>query len=80
MELLQEEMRRILVFLVWQAEWWEKQCRIKVCTDTGIADGVSAYAMRQAALRQSLHNRFQFAWRNVAELVNISCVESATMP
>ena len=80
MELLQEEMRHILAFLMWQVEWWEKQCRIKVSTDTAIADGVSAYAMRQATLRRSLHERFQCAWRNVAEFVNMDCAESAIMP
>ena len=71
MELLQEEMCCILSFLMWQAEWWEKQSRFKPDADAEVADGLSAYGLRQAALRRSLHERCQFAWRNVPEFLNV---------
>ena len=70
-ELLQEEMRRILAFLMWQANWWENQSRSEPGTEVEAAEGLIAYALRQADLRRRLHDRFEFAWRNVAEFVKI---------
>ncbi|KAF9490476.1 hypothetical protein BDN71DRAFT_1523131 [Pleurotus eryngii] len=49
-QLLKEEMRRVLAFLRWQAEWWEG----KVCDDESVprvlAEGLTAYARRQASI------------------------------
>ncbi|KAF9456024.1 hypothetical protein BDZ94DRAFT_1353138 [Collybia nuda] len=53
-ELLQEEMRRILVFLEWQAIWWEHQGTAAYSLDSTTKEGMIAYANKQASLRLTL--------------------------
>ncbi|KAG1839753.1 hypothetical protein DFJ58DRAFT_718504 [Suillus subalutaceus] len=55
-ELLQEEMRRVSCFLRWHASWWKK----KIAEHT--LQGLSAYAYRQARLRDKLAHCFEIKW------------------
>ncbi|KAG2095920.1 uncharacterized protein F5147DRAFT_584384 [Suillus discolor] len=52
-ELLLEEMRRVVVFLKWQAEWWSGRANTRAL-EPADEEGAVAYAYRQAALRLSL--------------------------
>ncbi|KAG1870583.1 hypothetical protein DFJ58DRAFT_852169 [Suillus subalutaceus] len=63
-ELLQEEMRRVSCFLRWHASWWKKKIvehTLQVGT-TADNEGLSAYAYRQAQLRDELAHCFEIKW------------------
>ncbi|KAF8171891.1 hypothetical protein BJ912DRAFT_1025110 [Pholiota molesta] len=70
-QLLQEEMRRVLAFLEWQSEWWRK-CGgdLSHVVDPVIKEGMIAYRERQASIRLALRDRFQNLWHGRDELMN----------
>lgn len=68
-ELLLEEMRRVIEFLKWQAEWWGGQVSSRSLGSVVDQEGLAAYARRQAALRLSLVTSFQHLWRDVPMFV-----------
>jgi hypothetical protein len=74
-QLLQEEMRRVLEFLRWQANWWREQgkrrSRASTTPNSEEAEGFLAYAELQAALRQLLCEQFEHTWRFVEEWVRL---------
>ncbi|KAK7450187.1 hypothetical protein VKT23_013070 [Stygiomarasmius scandens] len=59
--LLQEEMRRCLVTLEWQAEQWEQRANIDTFEGERL-EGSSAYAFEQAAIRRQIAERFERIW------------------
>ncbi|KAK7435536.1 hypothetical protein VKT23_019587 [Stygiomarasmius scandens] len=61
--LLQEEMRRCLVTLEWQAQQWEAKTKIDNF-DGERKEGASAYAFQQAELRRGLALRFKGLWNS----------------
>ncbi|KAG1843694.1 hypothetical protein C8R48DRAFT_618502 [Suillus tomentosus] len=61
-ELLHEEMRRVLQFLDWQAEWWDEQQDRRDCETTAEREGLVAYANKQADIRRRLASRFRLLW------------------
>ncbi len=72
-ELIQEEMRRVLAFLKWQAEWWRAQGGdLMHVNDVTIRDGMKAYRERQARIREDLYDRFEFMWRGRDHLLSQS--------
>ncbi|KAK7050311.1 CxC2 domain-containing protein [Favolaschia claudopus] len=54
-DLLEEEMRRILVFLDWKAGWWREL--------NGLKEGLVAYAERQAGIQEAIKQRFESDWQ-----------------
>ncbi|KAG1864355.1 hypothetical protein F4604DRAFT_1882078 [Suillus subluteus] len=68
--LLLEEMRRILEFLTWQAKWWDERATSRVPERSEDAEGLAAYAKRQAAICRSLSARFRALWHGVTALVS----------
>ncbi|KAF4612164.1 hypothetical protein D9613_004617 [Agrocybe pediades] len=71
-ELVQEEMRRVLAFLDWHAKWWSSQedgSNWERQPEPAISEGLRAYQRRQAALRQALHAHFKDVWRGVSKSV-----------
>lgn len=61
--LLREEMRRVQVFSRWQADWWTLQtCRLAGLSPEG-AEGIAAYAAKQASIRLQMASRFDDLWR-----------------
>jgi hypothetical protein len=60
--LVTEEMRRVVAFLDWKANWWraQGQCRMDLRGD--IKDGLMAYANRQGHLMQHLAETFAALW------------------
>ncbi|KAF9547934.1 hypothetical protein CPC08DRAFT_729614 [Agrocybe pediades] len=72
LELVQEEMRRVLAFLDWHAEWWSTRGDgggWKVVPEPAISEGMRAYRSRQAALRRALRDQFKETWKDVEDLV-----------
>ncbi|THU78173.1 hypothetical protein K435DRAFT_611589, partial [Dendrothele bispora CBS 962.96] len=59
--LLQEEMRRCLVTLRWQAEHWEKKAHVDTFEGER-KEGASAYAYGQAAIRRQIAAHFEELW------------------
>ncbi|KAH6891811.1 hypothetical protein BKA70DRAFT_1119637, partial [Coprinopsis sp. MPI-PUGE-AT-0042] len=52
--ILQEEMRRVVAYLAWKANWWDSKASLWSDSLTGcsIRHGVSAYAQKQALLQR----------------------------
>ncbi|KAG0701864.1 hypothetical protein DFH29DRAFT_755534, partial [Suillus ampliporus] len=61
-ELLQEEMRRVLQFFDWQANWWDEQQDRLICETAAQHEGLIAYANKQAHIRRQLASRFRVLW------------------
>lgn len=68
-ELLQEEMRRVLQFFSWQVEWWEGQVSRLSGVTAEHEEGVIAYAMRQAHIRRSMRANCVQLWAGTRELL-----------
>ncbi|KAJ7093352.1 hypothetical protein B0H15DRAFT_947488 [Mycena belliarum] len=68
-DLLEEEMRRILAFLSWRAGWWRSQVGRKGLLEGPQLQGETAYALRQAALQVELRARFLREWIDIPELI-----------
>ncbi|KAJ6585954.1 hypothetical protein B0H19DRAFT_1250699 [Mycena capillaripes] len=67
-DLLEEEMRRILVFLEWKAQWWRerKGLRPDIAEDAEMVEGFNAYAERQSSIQEKMKQRFETNWSDVA--------------
>ncbi|KAG1735547.1 hypothetical protein EDB19DRAFT_1993303 [Suillus lakei] len=61
-QLLREEMRRVLAFFEWQAVWWDAQSSQHAFRLPEAAEGGAAYACRQASLRRSMASHFRSMW------------------
>ncbi|KAG2096118.1 uncharacterized protein F5147DRAFT_584181 [Suillus discolor] len=68
-QLLLEEMCRVLAFLAWHAAWWETQGSLRTVDRPEDAEGLLAYAKRQAAICHGLHAKFAEKWKNVGDIV-----------
>ncbi|KAG1855838.1 hypothetical protein C8R48DRAFT_749263 [Suillus tomentosus] len=64
-ELLLEEMRRVLAFLRWQGSWWKECITLRTLNSVPAQEGLSAYACRQSALCVLLIAKFQRLWSDV---------------
>jgi len=63
--LLKEEMRRVLRFLEWKAEWWaDKVGGDSDMPTSGVSAGMRAYALQQADLQTSLKKHFIRLWES----------------
>lgn len=61
--LLNEEMRRVIEFCDWKAEWWMKQARDgRQVESEALADGLQAYASQQARQELRIAERFATKW------------------
>lgn len=61
MQLLREEMRRVLRFLKWKSEWWKAragECR----GDSRVSAGKKAYAAKQASILLAKRRAYESAW------------------
>ncbi|RXW14552.1 hypothetical protein EST38_g11304 [Candolleomyces aberdarensis] len=70
-QLVQEEMDRSLCFFVWKAADWRNKGmapRTKPISAEH-AEGLKAYAERQAVLCESLHDAFKSEWKGVPDLI-----------
>ncbi|KAJ7138480.1 hypothetical protein C8R43DRAFT_1089333 [Mycena crocata] len=62
-QLLREEMRRVLRYLEWQAGWWEERLEPRAGLTLEVAAGVRAYALKQAHLHDRLGAFFKLRWQ-----------------
>lgn len=61
--LLQEEMRRVVMFHEWKSQWWRNQAgRRQTGADSGVIHGVTAYAEKQAHLCELLAQSCVTSW------------------
>ncbi|KAJ6458910.1 hypothetical protein C8R47DRAFT_994891, partial [Mycena vitilis] len=67
-DLLEEEMARVVRFLLWRAGWWNKQIDQKGSVGPQL-EGETAYAARQAALLTKLAEDFSRDWASLPELI-----------
>ncbi|KIL56864.1 hypothetical protein M378DRAFT_188510 [Amanita muscaria Koide BX008] len=70
-QLLQEEMRRVLSYLSYFANLWSQRAATAAtsshqCQDSHVSEGLVAHALRQSKLRSSLHDHFAMLWCNVS--------------
>lgn len=70
-ELLQEEMRRVLAFLHSQAAWWTEQGERWKGLPPDLSAGLRAYAHRQGDCRRELADHFRHIWRHVSAYVEL---------
>lgn len=73
--LLLEEMRRVIEFLKWQANWWKDRGTAAIFVKPTHQEGVLAYAERQAHIRLAMVKHAQELWAAVP-----SIVESRLLP
>lgn len=59
--LLKEEMRRVLAFLEWRANWWLSR-PAKRSAEPSLQEGIQAYANRQAVMFQTMRTSFLDRW------------------
>jgi hypothetical protein len=77
-ELLQEEMRRVLQFLRWHACWWDVTAHSRTLPTAAENEGLIAYATRQAQIRRDLAAKFEFSWmRHLSAVPGVSTVSPA---
>jgi hypothetical protein len=60
--LVTEEMRRVLYFLQWKAQWWSSQSALRLDAPTRVQQGIAAYAAKQAAISHSMAGSFATKW------------------
>jgi hypothetical protein len=60
--LIQEEMRRVVKFHKWKAEWWRGQAGHHSDTSASVIHGVTAYAEKQAYLCECLAQSCVAIW------------------
>ncbi|KAG2047663.1 hypothetical protein BDR06DRAFT_1029543 [Suillus hirtellus] len=61
-QLLHEEMCRVIAFLDWHAGWWDMQGSRHTFSSLKAREGALAYAQRQANLRQKMAVHFKSMW------------------
>lgn len=60
--IIQEEMRRVIAYHEWKAQWWRTQNARRSDTDSDRLHGVAAYAEKQAHLSEQLAQRCAECW------------------
>jgi len=61
-ELLHEEMRRVIQFFRWQVNWWEEQQYLRSDQVPEVLEGLAAYAAKQASIRRAFEAHFCKLW------------------
>jgi hypothetical protein len=71
--IVQEEIRRVLVFFSWKSSWWVDQAARRIIDDDpALVDGIHAYAYKQAAIQSGMRDRCASHWLPVLEQHGIS--------
>jgi hypothetical protein len=61
--LLREEMRRVLEFLRWKADWWSRRIKSRTTADASLSEGLQAYCMEQSYVQSLLSITFRMLWK-----------------
>jgi hypothetical protein len=70
-QLVTEEMRQVICYLDWKANWWVKQGTARTGLRGDITSSLAAYAAKQAYISQSLVNSFAVKWHHIHVRNNI---------
>ncbi|KAJ7609754.1 hypothetical protein DFH06DRAFT_1016897 [Mycena polygramma] len=81
-DLVEEEMRRVLEFLAWKSLWWLEQIdqRPDVVADEILREGFTAYARRQSRMQTELRSRFVESWKDVPRYIKLGRDMLDTIP
>ncbi|KAJ6587763.1 hypothetical protein B0H10DRAFT_2233949 [Mycena sp. CBHHK59/15] len=81
-DLLEEEMRRVLQFLTWQSGWWLEQVgrRDEIEGNAIMREGHAAYAHRQSAQQEALCQRFRDMWEDVPAFIALGRAQLGSLP
>jgi hypothetical protein len=60
--LVEEEMRRVVMFHKWKAQWWQSQAGRRSDADCSVLQGIAAYAEKQAHFCRCLAQSSVAAW------------------
>jgi hypothetical protein len=71
-ELVLEEMRRVLCYMDWRATYWQSLTSKSQVADTAIREGISAYAKKQAHIMRTMGVQFSRQWHYILEGFSIS--------
>lgn len=77
--ILEEEMRRTLRYLEWQAIWWEVRVDSRPGATVQVRAGVRAYALKQAALYRWLAKHFKAEWETKVRVDLEAVMEAADL-
>ncbi|KAF7294627.1 CxC2 domain-containing protein [Mycena indigotica] len=77
--LVEEEMRRVLRFLTWEAKWWRAQVSRAGLDDSSIAAGLRSYALRRASQNEQIMMHFRIKWavgesRALREIITLDSI------
>ncbi|KAJ7186909.1 hypothetical protein C8R46DRAFT_1206901 [Mycena filopes] len=80
-ELLREEMKRVLRFLRWRAQWWEeRRAKRRLNVTPELRAGLEAYAARQAWLAREVARKFKRVWdASAATAVRLAVSEESVL-
>ncbi|KAJ6510913.1 hypothetical protein C8R45DRAFT_965557 [Mycena sanguinolenta] len=68
-DLLEEEMRRVLAFLRWRSGWWGGMVGRRELPAGPQLEGETAYALRQAGIQAEMADEFEREWKDLADLI-----------
>ncbi|KAK6977452.1 CxC2 domain-containing protein [Favolaschia claudopus] len=70
--LLEEEMRRTLVFCGWKARWWQERANVEREVAPAVAEGMRAYALEQADREDRWESKWKAQWAAVRERAKVA--------
>jgi hypothetical protein len=65
--LIEEEMRRVLVYCGWKEKWWIERAGIRQVGCSILQEGIRAYALQQSSLERQRRLRWATQWAAVRE-------------
>ncbi|KAK7005562.1 CxC2 domain-containing protein [Favolaschia claudopus] len=70
-DLLEEEMRRVLQYLAWRTSWWKSLVGLRADKQgIEVEEGHAAYAHKQASYMEGIRARFEAQWGGVGMLLD----------
>ncbi|KAJ7906822.1 hypothetical protein B0H13DRAFT_1880221 [Mycena leptocephala] len=80
-DILEEEMRRVVQFLDWHARWWRslEGLHAAMQPEAALHEGHAAYAEKQAGYMEGLSTRFQEMWKDVLAFLEMVRAEYAAI-
>ena len=73
--IIQEEMRWVLAYHEWWAEWWLGQASCRQNTDPSVSSGISAYAHKQASICLRMADRCAAYWLLIMKKHGVTWIE-----
>ncbi|KAJ7061573.1 hypothetical protein C8F01DRAFT_1252352 [Mycena amicta] len=78
--LLEEEMRRVLRYLAWEAGWWRAQAGRREELDAALAGGLRSYALKRASQSEQVMMHFRLKWATSESRTLTELETLATLP